>query len=313
MTLEDTGGDGLHLWVFFEPRVAASSARTLLREVLWRAGPASSEVSVEIFPKQDHLSGKGLGNLIKVPLGLHQATLRRSTFLDGDLRPLADDVALGGLVAAGPGAVETILRRKVIALIPPSPDQPAAGKPPLLPLSDVRALAVALAEIAPGASTKNAIDKVVEHCSVVRELLRRAMEEHSLPPAGARSLLYTLGLIGRQNDALDTAFAAAGISRKEVERVRCGFQSPAGCRSLGLRFEHWCDACPGPAVPAGLYATPVLFADYPALTRAPAVARLAADFQSEPPANQPVLLGIQEALERIGNALEHIGNHTNDT
>lgn len=33
-----------------------------------------------LFPKQDHLSGKGLGNLVKLPLGIHRQTGRRSFF-----------------------------------------------------------------------------------------------------------------------------------------------------------------------------------------------------------------------------------------
>ncbi len=37
--------------------------------------------NLEVFPKQDRLAGKGLGNLVKLPLGIHRGTGRRSHFV----------------------------------------------------------------------------------------------------------------------------------------------------------------------------------------------------------------------------------------
>ncbi|MBF0531108.1 MAG: DNA primase, partial [Deltaproteobacteria bacterium] len=37
---------------------------------------------LEIFPKQDQLTGKGLGNLVKLPLGVHRATGKPSYFIE---------------------------------------------------------------------------------------------------------------------------------------------------------------------------------------------------------------------------------------
>ena len=37
--------------------------------------------SLEVFPKQDRLTGKGYGNLVKLPLGVHRVSGRRSRFV----------------------------------------------------------------------------------------------------------------------------------------------------------------------------------------------------------------------------------------
>lgn len=47
---------------------------------------AFQNLTVEIFPKQDSLDGKDLGNLMKLPLGVHKATGKRGQFIT-----LADD------------------------------------------------------------------------------------------------------------------------------------------------------------------------------------------------------------------------------
>jgi hypothetical protein len=122
-TVEDTGGSGLHVWLLFAPRVPAAAARAALRELLWRAGPQPPAVSVELFPKQERLTGKGLGNLIKLPLGIHQVTLRPSRFLDAHMEPVDDAGALAALRSCDPAAVESLLASRVVPLRAPTTDE----------------------------------------------------------------------------------------------------------------------------------------------------------------------------------------------
>jgi len=151
---EDTGGVGLHLWCCFAPRIPAERARALLRELLWRAGPQPPAVAVEVFPKQDRLAGKGFGNLIKLPLGLHQVTMRPSRFLDASLQPILAAEALARVRPCDPVAVDALLASRVVSL-PIAGREPAASAalpapaPPTGPTP--RALAEALANIAPPA------------------------------------------------------------------------------------------------------------------------------------------------------------------
>jgi len=79
LLVEFSGFKGYHIWVFFLDAVPAIVANRLLRNVVKEA-----EVQVnEIFPKQDELTGKGYGNLMKLPLGVHKVSGLRSEIYDG--------------------------------------------------------------------------------------------------------------------------------------------------------------------------------------------------------------------------------------
>lgn len=78
---EYSGGKGFHFWFLFNPPLSARLARSALSRI---TEPLSRDVSafhLEVFPKQDHLSGKGYGNLVKLPLGVHRLTGKRSYFM----------------------------------------------------------------------------------------------------------------------------------------------------------------------------------------------------------------------------------------
>lgn len=78
---EFTGGKGYHFWYPFEEPVPAASVRAALRAVVEKIEGDLSCFHLEVFPKQDTLSGKGLGNLVKLPLGVHRGTGKPSFFL----------------------------------------------------------------------------------------------------------------------------------------------------------------------------------------------------------------------------------------
>ena len=69
------GGQGYHVWVFFEQPVTAGDARTLGFQMVCRDAPlqkggqANPErgQGIEIFPKQEKVSPKGYGNMVFLP------------------------------------------------------------------------------------------------------------------------------------------------------------------------------------------------------------------------------------------------------
>jgi len=74
--LEDTGGRGYHIWIFFEDAIAGKDALKLYYIIKNYA-----DLDFEFFPKQSNLTEKrNYGNLIKLPLGIHQKYSCRSTF-----------------------------------------------------------------------------------------------------------------------------------------------------------------------------------------------------------------------------------------
>jgi len=72
--VEDTGGRGYHLWIFFEPPIPA-----LVAYYVGRKFEQQSKVKCEVFPKQRVV--EAFGNLVKLPLGVHRKTGQRSTFV----------------------------------------------------------------------------------------------------------------------------------------------------------------------------------------------------------------------------------------
>lgn len=81
--LEDSGYKGRHLWFFLEQPETAETLHKLGQLLLnWLSPLLPDGLHLEFFPKQGSLKGKGLGNLIKLPLGIHRRTGRRAFLLN---------------------------------------------------------------------------------------------------------------------------------------------------------------------------------------------------------------------------------------
>lgn len=94
--IEFSGGKGFHFWFLFESPVGAALARGALQRISDAVRKDVRAFHIEVFPKQDRLSGKGLGNLVKLPLGIHRATGKRALFLGCHHRTLDAQLAFVG-------------------------------------------------------------------------------------------------------------------------------------------------------------------------------------------------------------------------
>ncbi len=79
--IEFSGGKGYHFWYFFKEPVEASIVRRILSPIVNQLNKDISAFHLELFPKQDKLQGKGFGNLVKLPLGIHRLSGKKSYFL----------------------------------------------------------------------------------------------------------------------------------------------------------------------------------------------------------------------------------------
>ncbi|MDP2645311.1 MAG: CRISPR-associated primase-polymerase type A1 [Desulfobacterales bacterium] len=77
---EFSGGKGFHFWFFFTPSASAALARKSLEHIRQSISGDLTAFALEVFPKQDAATGKGLGNLVKLPLGVHRLTGKASFF-----------------------------------------------------------------------------------------------------------------------------------------------------------------------------------------------------------------------------------------
>jgi hypothetical protein len=134
--IEFSGGKGYHFWFLFSRPVPAAAARRLLTGLAGAVSADLSAFSLEVFPKQDRLSGKGLGNLVKLPLGVHRMSGRRSWFSEcadrsvdaqlcwlADVRPADPDrIDFGGPEPGGGGSGPA-------GNTPRRPGSPGKGRP----------------------------------------------------------------------------------------------------------------------------------------------------------------------------------------
>ena len=96
---ENSGYKGRHFWVFLEEPETAGVLHLFGKLLLaWQTPHIPAGLHLEYFPKQANLKGKGLGNLIKLPLGIHRCTGRRSELLDDQSQPLREPLIVLRLV-----------------------------------------------------------------------------------------------------------------------------------------------------------------------------------------------------------------------
>ncbi len=79
-------GNGGHVWIFFEQHYPAIKSRKIFKSLLEQCGSFSvfdkTSSFDRLFPNQDFLSGKGLGNLIALPLFKPKLEQGNSCFID---------------------------------------------------------------------------------------------------------------------------------------------------------------------------------------------------------------------------------------
>ena len=124
--LERSGWKGYHVWLFFEAPVPAAGLRRLAAALLRRIPAPPPDVTVEVFPKQSRVRSGGLGNLIKLPLGVHRVTGALGLFVDPSGRPLADQLELvRAALHIGRGTLAGLLRQLGPEEQVPDLDRPA--------------------------------------------------------------------------------------------------------------------------------------------------------------------------------------------
>ncbi len=261
LALFDSGGRGVHGWLFLEPRRPARAVRALLDVIVESSGRLPDAATVELFPKQASPGPKGLSSLVKLPLGVHRRTLRRCTLLDADLRAVEGaGESLARLKPCDPSVVEAVLGRRLVPL--PSPEvAPAQPIPAALPGSqDLHDLGEALRSL-PADRQPAAERAVLEGCALLRDLLERVWADRSVSADGARAIAYTLGGLGLTGGLAEESLAAGKANPRTLEVARKGRPAPMGCRKLRLLLPDHAPRCAGCALPADSqpYPTPALF------------------------------------------------------
>jgi len=99
IAIANSGGKGLHVYGFMPEPTPAEVVREMAVEVMtavpnqfalvkgdnfWKANTngAYSNVTIEVFPKQNSVGAGGFGNLLRLPLGINRKTGKRGYFVN---------------------------------------------------------------------------------------------------------------------------------------------------------------------------------------------------------------------------------------
>lgn len=107
--LEYSGHKGYHFWYFFNQPVDASKMKSFLNRIVEPVNRDIFSFDLEVFPKQDKLSGKGFGNLVKLPLGIHRKNGKPSFFMECAKKDLESQLHfLKDVVQADPNILDQL-------------------------------------------------------------------------------------------------------------------------------------------------------------------------------------------------------------
>jgi hypothetical protein len=277
--LFDSGYKGRHLWIFIDPPAPAGQVRAIARAWATALAPRDPDLDLELFPKQDRVPAGGLGNLVKLPLGIHLRTGRRCHLLDA-AGGVVDDpwptlravpaVSLADLQTPpplGPGAGVALL-----AIVPaPLPAPPVPVAPPFTEADwDARPRLAA----------------VMSGCAVLREVVRRAVADRRLVHDERLALEHSLGHYPEGVEAIGWLLERVGSTEPRMGRPHQG--SPLSCKGMRRRLPKVADAvgCDCVLEDPDTYPNPLLHARH-----------LRAD--APPPAPD-----LDELLERLGRLEE---------
>jgi hypothetical protein len=235
--LEDSGFKGRHLWCFLPEPEPAARVRALGQAWARVLAPRDPDLEVEVFPKQDVVPPGGLGNLVKLPLGIHKATDRRCLLLDDEGRPLRDPwerlrrvrrVALDDVRPPPPVLVpnerEPSYREKSRE---PTP-LPAPAVEPRPPFSEA------------DFEARPRLSAVLASCQPIREAVRRALVEKHLGHDARVVLEHTLGHFPEGVEAVNYLVdRCGGAAEERMGNPHRG--SPSSCARVKARLAAFVD------------------------------------------------------------------------
>lgn len=133
MLIENSGRRGYHLWIFFAKPVSLAFAHNFGMELVRAASPPSAvkgHIHLELFPKQAQIPPDRFGNLVKLPLGTHRVSGKRSFFCT---HPTFEPAEWGALESVRPWIPPHELVEK-LSKLPEYPERVSKG--PLLAEGD---------------------------------------------------------------------------------------------------------------------------------------------------------------------------------
>ena len=244
---ENSGYKGRHFWVFLEEPETAGVLHLFGKLLLaWQTPHIPAGLHLEYFPKQANLKGKGLGNLIKLPLGIHRCTGRRSELLDDQSQPLREPlIVLRSVVpsvrTALYAAIEQLKGHSAASAAPAAIDssaQPAEAEPAetAVPLPAPPPPAPVWTEA--DFETDPRVRHLLAECAVLAELKRTVDEHRRLSHEEQLVLIHSMGHLEGGPQAVNYLFAKCvdvGPEKLMKDRLK---GNPVSCPSIRKKIPH---------------------------------------------------------------------------
>jgi tetratricopeptide (TPR) repeat protein len=243
--LEDSGFKGRHLWVFLEMPEDAAVVRQFGGLFLKAVPVTSPDVQVEFFPKQAS-AGAGIGNLIKLPIGIHRRTGRRSRLLQPDGLPCQDPYAVlrqqSRLSRETLYAAITALKARQPQ---PQPTPPPVPGPEEQALGEADHDAIREAFPAPPPTwtaadfeTNPEIAHLLRHCPVLAALKTKVDQHRRLTHDEQIVLMHSLGHSGPGVLAVNYLLEAC-VDVSPTARLQSALAgNPVSCPKIRKRIPH---------------------------------------------------------------------------
>ena len=233
--VEFSGGKGFHFWFFFSSPVNAGEAKAHIEGIKNAVSRDLTAFNLEVFPKQSQLSGKGLGNLVKLPLGIHKLSGRKSYFLACNDRSV--DAQLDFLSNVVPTRPSQIRGRKADAQ-----NEKVMLRPRWRKWSD----------------DYPELSKLENGCPPMSQIIAACRQGKTLSLREEKVLFQTVGFLSRSKTLLHYVMAFMSdynphLVDFKLSRLR---GTPLGCKRIHSLLDFSADMCPFDGTPD--YAHPLL-------------------------------------------------------
>ncbi|MFH1464722.1 MAG: CRISPR-associated primase-polymerase type A1 [Pseudomonadota bacterium] len=244
--LVDSGFKGRHLWCLLPVPEPAARVRALGEGWARVLAPADPELQIEVFPKQDSVPAGRLGNLVKLPLGVHRRTGRRCLLLDDQGQHLTDPwerlrtvrrVPLADITLPPPTLVRPSAPRvepepeSTPAADPATPGIPHAPAPPAFSEADFEARPRLAALLAGCPVLRAVVADALAEARLERDA--KVVLEHSMGhlPEGVEGLNYLLRRAGwPAEEHMGAPHSGSPISCRQIRRRLSGVVQAVDCR-----------------------------------------------------------------------------------
>jgi len=237
--LEDSGYKGRHLWVFLQEPIEAGIVRQFGSLFIAAFPLESMDLHAEFFPKQS-TAGAGIGNLIKLPLGIHRRTGRRARLLLADGSP--DPDPFGTLREIRRLPRETLFR-VIVSLksrptmpvpAPFAPEEPETQPPMPLPLPPAPAPAWTVADF----EINPEISQLLRNCAVIAALKEKVLKHRRLAHDEQVVLTHSLGHSSAGVLAVNYLFDSC-VDVPATARLQTPLSgNPISCPRIRKRIPH---------------------------------------------------------------------------